>query len=137
MSNEKTYKWMITPQARNAVTLVLLEENTPDSIRFMAEFCCENRKCSMSELLSQALSAHNKIIRAPLDTSVFNKHAELRFSEMEELEMARGLILNLFAQATMVPEGAYNHQCRCVYKQAQKYLLKKNLIKEEDCALGV
>jgi hypothetical protein len=43
------------------------------------------------------------------------------------------IILDLFAQGCSTINGKYNHSCISAYENAQEYLLRKGLIKKEDC----
>jgi len=49
------------------------------------------------------------------------------FDEMAEL------ILDLFAQGTLLDGGHYNHMCMSAYENAQEWLIKHNLIKQDEC----
>lgn len=49
------------------------------------------------------------------------------FDEMAEL------VLDLFAQGTLLDGEHYNHMCMSAYENAQEWLIKHNLIKQDEC----
>lgn len=50
-----------------------------------------------------------------------------------EFEEMAELILDLFAQGTMVDDEHYNNMCMSSYENAQRWLIKHGLVKPEQC----
>lgn len=51
-------------------------------------------------------------------------------SEFDEMA---NLILDLFAQGTLLDDEHYNHMCMSSYENAQRWLIKYGLVKPEQC----
>jgi hypothetical protein len=51
----------------------------------------------------------------------------------DEVEAMADLIMSMFSQGCMMPDGLYSHDCISAWEEAQAWLIEHDMIKPEQC----
>lgn len=51
-----------------------------------------------------------------------------------QLQIAESIILDLFSIQCLNKDGKFDHACMSSYEEAQNFLLRRGIIKKEDCS---